>query len=744
MRRFRIIALLLVMLMLTSCGREAESSAALSAGENRVESDVLPRAEGLAAQTSEYILDGVDGSILSLTCQNGVMEFVLRRETTMSYCTYDMAEKTLQEIPLGEWDSDHDISRTRKDETGLWVQRSSVTWIDQNTGEADHQCSLHRLALDGTELCCVELEKNLFVSQMTEDGGGGLWAVVYSFQDAQAAKLVHLSETGEITEETIDIDLNSAWGLYQAEDGTLLILTDMRLYFWKNGEILGEEAVEYGEIVAGKDGSLYCANLGVGDALYAVDLEHYKLGEKVANLHGAVSIWTSGERYDFLLATEEAVLGLKLDGTAQELYSLTEVGTGMGVYLAELGEDHFLSLEYSLLLRKNVLKQIELVDETMLPEKSSIVLAVTADISQYLYQTDLVAQYNQNSKDWQVEVVEYADRAALSMALATGEQIDIISCGGSSNNNTFYQDCMEQGLLRNLYDCMEAAGEMTRDDLVSAYRRVAEEEDGGLYRLSSEFRVILVLGKRQYVGDDGTMPLEKLLEAAKTMPEGMALMQDNWRGALEMLLPLEQLVDWENRTCNFECQAFYDVMTLIRDYFPEEYDAFQELSEDPLMADEVLLQNAFGFGLADSVAVLAKYPEADFSVVGEPGRGIKIMLDDGYGITTACKAPEAAWDFLSTMLSAEVQERGFLGIPVVQSVFTQQKQAAVTEGTVTEQEMDRFLNVLEGDIYTRRMDAQIMDMVYEEAIACFAGDKSPEETAKIVENRVMIYLSERQ
>lgn len=741
MRRWKLFVLLLAVLVLSACGKESESVSAASLTEVTAETEIIHREAGLAVETSEYVLEGVDGGISGPVYRDGGLEFLLTREETASYCIYDLTEQSLSEIPLGTWDGDHYIARIIKDDAGFWTQRADYTWSDRSAGEADCRNSFHRLDLAGNELCSVELEQNWYVSQMTGDNAGGLWAVAYSMESGEQARLLHLNESGEITEEATEIDLDSAWGLYTAEDGTLLILTDMRLYFWKDGTVLGEESVEFGKILSDGAGNLYCANLGVGDALYALDLGNYKLGEKLTDLYGALDIWYSGGTYDFLLSTNERVLGLNLGGSVSELYALTEAGGRLALFLMELGENQYLSLEYSGLLRENVLKKIEVLDEALLPEKQTIVLATTEEISLYLYMADLVEQYNSSIDTWQIEVDEYPDKESLAMALATGEKIDIVICGGSGNNNVFYQDLMEQGLLRNLYDCMESQGEMTREDLVPCYRRVAEEDDGGLYRLSSRFRVILVLGNRQYAGDDGAMTIDALMEAAKSMPEGMDLMQAGQLEMLEMLTPLEQLVDWDNKTCNFECQTFYDILSLIRDYVPAAYE-YSEASEEPLLAGEVLLQYVFGLSVEDSAELLARYPEEDFSVVGEPGRGIKIMLDDGYGITTSCENPEAAWDFLATLLEASVQERNWMGLPVVQTVLDSQKEATIANGTVTEEELARFMDVLEGDIYIRRMDSAMLEIIREEAQACFQGDKSPEETAKIIQSRVMIYLSE--
>jgi ABC-type glycerol-3-phosphate transport system substrate-binding protein len=106
--------------------------------------------------------------------------------------------------------------------------------------------------------------------------------------------------------------------------------------------------------------------------------------------------------------------------------------------------------------------------------------------------------------------------------------------------------------------------------------------------------------------------------------------------------------------------------------------------------------------------------------------------------------PQAAWDFLVTIFDQSVQAYTTFGFPVRTSVFDAQVQESVEGGSVTQEEVDRVLNLLNGKTYLYLGDDDIMDIIYEEATACFSGAKTPEETAEIIQNRVMVYLSERE
>ncbi len=62
----------------------------------------------------------------------------------------------------------------------------------------------------------------------------------------------------------------------------------------------------------------------------------------------------------------------------------------------------------------------------------------------------------------------------------------------------------------------------------------------------------------------------------------------------------------------------------------------------------------------------------------------------------------------------------------------------------TEAQMDRFWRLYEStQQITGRNDA-LLDIVTEQADVYFAGDKSLEETAKLIQNRAQLYVSEHQ
>ena len=61
---------------------------------------------------------------------------------------------------------------------------------------------------------------------------------------------------------------------------------------------------------------------------------------------------------------------------------------------------------------------------------------------------------------------------------------------------------------------------------------------------------------------------------------------------------------------------------------------------------------------------------------------------------------------------------------------------------LTQEQADSFKDYVNGATVVGNYDSDIMEIVTEEAAAYFAGDKTADEVAKLIQNRVSIYLGE--
>jgi len=128
------------------------------------------------------------------------------------------------------------------------------------------------------------------------------------------------------------------------------------------------------------------------------------------------------------------------------------------------------------------------------------------------------------------------------------------------------------------------------------------------------------------------------------------------------------------------------------------------------------------------------------------------------GINEKSSVKEEAWDFLKFMLSDEIQASG-TGFPLNKTLYEKQKQQLLEEGKVTvSQEMGgmsgKVFEVMAKDIQgldqflsgalhpVAFKPSKVEEIISTESKAYFSGQKSAEEIAKLIQNRVTTFLNE--
>lgn len=174
--------------------------------------------------------------------------------------------------------------------------------------------------------------------------------------------------------------------------------------------------------------------------------------------------------------------------------------------------------------------------------------------------------------------------------------------------------------------------------------------------------------------------------------------------------------------------------------------------------------------------------ENDADFVGYPG------VTGGYGcgflplgsiaMTTACKDKDAAWGFIRSLLSEDVQLQQ-TGFPMLNSAFDKKAANAMKQEYVTDENGNTVLDAngepIRVILYTigfynetvdvyaitpeqyqivrdlidsthsvYSFDENILSIVSEECAAYFSGAKTIDETAALIQNRVSLYMAEQK
>lgn len=451
-------------------------------------------------------------------------------------------------------------------------------------------------------------------------------------------------------------------------------------------------------------------------------------------------------------------------------------------FIAELSPDRLLAIdgENAYAPRMYVLTRTN-VDE--LPQKELIVLAS-------LYPTDdmmdFILEFNKSSDRYHVVIERYGAKGdawsnffevdedcvtRLDVTLASGERPDLLDLSLLDAGKYAYR-----GVLEDLFPYLEGSSRIKREDFLE---NVIEgyTMDGKLAAIPVNFRMDMLLGRASQLSGLESWTTEDMMTLLDQYPGCDLLMKGTLGDEREFLIRevcapyyLKKFIDEETVTCSFDSEEFCKLLTWLKDCpvnmeehdynhpLPENcllfYNIYSSLGPDYRMMGEPL-DNVMG-----AEAALIGYPSADG--IGRP----RIKAFDVLGIVSGAECPEGAWVFIETYLTrkkydpymfldtsflsplweenekmkelalAPLWKRDYNGIPY--EIYDYPEERVRKELMET---LEHSMEVADFRPWTYEND--VMEIILEEAESYFKGEKTVEEAAAIIQNRVSILLSDR-
>jgi hypothetical protein len=208
-------------------------------------------------------------------------------------------------------------------------------------------------------------------------------------------------------------------------------------------------------------------------------------------------------------------------------------------------------------------------------------------------------------------------------------------------------------------------------------------------------------------------------------------------------------IDMETNTAAFDSEAFLSYLGYLDQFL---------LDDSEMLADGTASQLTNG----DILSVYGTEQETYSSMFwnGSPARFLGFPSEDAGGmsidtvsglelgmVSTGNQA--GAWAVISYALSDDfLSTASNIGLPARMDTLNVQISEAVENAKNGGQAYsadcgEMLLQLIKNASQKRIWDSQMESIVQEEVTAFFTGDKSAEETAKIIQNRVSIYLSEQ-
>ncbi len=383
-----------------------------------------------------------------------------------------------------------------------------------------------------------------------------------------------------------------------------------------------------------------------------------------------------------------------------------------------------------------------------------------------------VVNFNKNQKQYHANIVTYYDYesgmsyddayTAFNNALTGSNPPDLVVL-----DNVDQETFASKNLLEDLQPYLDKSPTLAQD--YEDYILDCNRYNGMLLAIPTRVNIdTLVVSSDLIGGEKQGWTIDEFLDLLEAHPEASALEYTSRTYLLSYFLcfALDGLVDWDNGTCNFDSPTFKRILEYLATQ-PEDpvWDDNDMRSSAGKIADgDVLLLSTSLYDpsevqVNDAVmggkAVYIGYPTLD----GTPTANLSAY--GGYGMLSTSSNKDAAWKFIEFSTSAN--DVFYAGLPartsernhLIEEYLNGEKNIegngvgwgddfTYTYHNVTKEEVELFEQVLATGRVRSNKNDKILDMIYEEAQAFYAGQKSVDEVTQIIQSRVSLYVNENK
>ena len=541
-----------------------------------------------------------------------------------------------------------------------------------------------------------------------------------------------------------------------------------------------------------------------GHLLHPIDMHSHSLLDGVPVSFSPENAVAGGGGYDVCYTDGDYFYGYRLgDENAVRLFGWTDLDVNSGMLtvldVSDEGEVTGVITRYNDRTNTTDLDLVTVRQVSVSAAAGKQIIRLGVLYTDYNLQ-DTIIDFNRRSDQYRIELADYSvfgsnqdgtsgGETMLNTEIVSGNGPDILCLSGLN-----YQQLASGGLLEDLYPYIDADPALDRDDFFPNVLS-ALEVDGKLCAAPSGFYIYSVIGAASVVGGGPGWTYDEFRTALASMPEGCAAFgpgtqRDDVLTAC-LALDMGEFVDWESGTVRFNSPDFIALLDFAAS-FPSEIDwsnADLDLDADTgelLSQGRQMLVETGPYSLEDVFYNdYSQYLGGDVTFIGYPashGSGSMLSFEEEplYAISSASANKDAAWQFLRTFLTFSYQER-LLCVPSRIDVFDAKAANATTiqyqkngEGkfeldahgekipvpryllwngetgaleevyAVSPEQVEKVRQLILTTSKIADYNAGILSIVEEQAAPFFAGQKSAEEVAKLIQSKANLYVNEQR
>jgi len=483
--------------------------------------------------------------------------------------------------------------------------------------------------------------------------------------------------------------------------------------------------------------------------------------------------------YDFFLSRDDGIYGFVLDGTEPVKvvdFIASDLDIESVMYFAVISPDSALTVFY----RQNGEANIYLLNKA---DPSTVVDKTLITIGCSYMNSGLrkaVVDFNKTNEKYRFVVREYGydeeGSGGLNKELAAGNIPDLICV----TPDMPVQSYAAKGMFEDIESRFESDSEIPQNDYFANVLDL-HRIDGKMYFVVPEFNLIGMLGKRKDFADAKGVKIADLEKMMKERNLGydtvIGIVSSEQVLTMVMYFATDKYVDWENMTCSFDSDSFVSVLEFAGrfpakiNYSNVDWDDY----ETWLLEGKQLVREGFFYNIDSYMEQRYGYVGEEISFMGYLGDGENgpvVETDMLLAMSHASEYKDVCWEFMRSFYLDQYQGNIDFGFPVSKKAYRTMAEKAMQPKTYTytdengeeitqeynnelyingksvtipiaqQKDIDEVTRMIENTDSRAMIDQNISNIINEESGAFFAGQKSAEETARIIQNRVSVYIGE--
>ena len=553
-----------------------------------------------------------------------------------------------------------------------------------------------------------------------------------------------------------------------------------------------------------------------GQFFIPVDLETKTWGEKIKMPANIWNVYPGDDAYDFYYRNNDNIYGYTFASDTKDKlvdWMACDVDTSNMYDSGMLSDGRVVGMtqDWSSDTTAYQLIVLHRIDASEVKEKTVLTLACMG--LDWSLRSKIV-EYNKSNDQYRIQVVDYSEYATdddynagitkLTTEIISGSVPDLFL-----TSSLPIDKYAAKGVVADLYTFMDGGSGLSRDYFVPQVLKAIEKE-GKLYELPTKFSVETAYALSSIVDQYDTWNVAAVQDAMTQLQEGATVFSTGWTksSVLNNCLTrnLAAFVDWTTGKCTFDSEAFQQLLAFCNS-FPDDSSsddgiaysseaATVDTMDDPvwesdatrILSGKQLMATTSFYSFEDYIYNI--YPVKDKvtfvgypSESGEPGNSFYIQCP--MAISSVTKYPDAAWDFVSTMIRQTNEDaESMYAFPISQEAFDKKMTAVMTEQyqldengeqvdwdedgepdkmsigsyevvengestwqevyALTQEDIDQILSVINSATGIVDYDDEILSIVSDEVSAYFAGDKDVQTTANMIQSRVNLYVQEQR